>query len=107
MKKDRTPEALLFILWLLGFIPGLLLGILTPQTGKPNNNNMKTEESTIEWGEWECPACGDVCQDPNTIASTACHNGHGVWLTAVNENGRMEAMLQDKTSVGLKSATGK
>lgn len=52
----------------------------------------------IEWGTWSCPKCGDECQDPDTIASTTCHNGHSVWLTAIDDHGRMEAFLQDKDS---------
>lgn len=53
-----------------------------------------------EWGSWECPICGDVCQDPANKAATQCHNGHSVYLGPIGDNGQREAYLQDEGNEG-------
>jgi hypothetical protein len=36
------------------------------------------------WGYWECPACKEVSQDPDTFTVTCCPNGHVVRLGPVH-----------------------
>lgn len=40
-----------------------------------------------KWGKWECPVCGEICNDPESIYQTVCHNNHTVSLGPVLENG--------------------
>ena len=36
----------------------------------------RTDVIVIEWGEWECPVCNSVQEDPEYITVTVCTNGH-------------------------------
>lgn len=29
-----------------------------------------------DWGEWECPVCNVTAEDPTSITTTSCPNGH-------------------------------
>lgn len=55
----------------------------------------ETEELKCDvWGEWDCPECGDTCQDRENVWSTTCHNNHNVFLTAIDDHGQRQAFLQ-------------
>ena len=45
------------------------------------------EEFVEEWGEWECPVCESVQEDPDTINVTSCANGHACVLGPVEGSG--------------------
>jgi hypothetical protein len=36
-----------------------------------------------EWGEWDCPVCKSVQEDPEHITITVCTNGHACLLGPV------------------------
>lgn len=55
----------------------------------------KQEWESAVFGEWQCPECGDVCLDPETVRSTTCHNRHSVFLSDINDHGQRAARLQD------------
>lgn len=46
----------------------------------------------IEFYEWKCPICGDVCSDPQSVKESMCHNGHEV-LLVVTDDGAYEEMI--------------
>lgn len=48
--------------------------------------------SNKEWGKWECPTCGDECEDTEDIWETTCSNGHNIKLGAIYD-GHREAQL--------------
>lgn len=45
------------------------------------------EEFIDEWGEWECPVCESVQEDPESIMVTCCANGHACVLGPVEDSG--------------------
>lgn len=68
-----------------------------------NTENVSNEEkgngvladvlsSNKEWGKWECPTCGDKCEDTEDVWETTCSNGHNIRLGAIH-NGCRDAQL--------------
>lgn len=49
-----------------------------------------------EWGTWECPVCGDICEDPDTVFSTSCHKGHSVMLSTIDGSGNRRAFIKSE-----------
>ena len=47
-----------------------------------------------KYGWWECPECKDICQDPERVRSTVCHNEHPVSLSDIYDDGHREAYLK-------------
>jgi len=45
------------------------------------------EELIEEWGEWECPVCESIQDDPDTILVTSCANGHACLLGPIENSG--------------------
>ena len=35
------------------------------------------------WYQWECPVCGDICEDTERRKKTCCHKGHVVTIAVV------------------------
>lgn len=48
-----------------------------------------------EWGEWECPACGETHDDPEDICLTSCDCGVSVMLSDIDEYGQRAVWFQD------------
>jgi ribosomal protein L37AE/L43A len=45
-----------------------------------------------EWGKWECPACGETHEDPESICVTTCGEcGLMVVLSPTDESGKRDA----------------
>ena len=41
----------------------------------------------MEWGEWECPECRSVQEDPENITVTSCSKGHACILGPIESPG--------------------
>lgn len=66
-----------------------------PEIFSGNDFSLETPPNECYYS-WECPECGDVCEDPNDFRETVCHNGHEVLLGHADDNGFQEAHLIKK-----------
>ena len=47
------------------------------------------------WGTWECPECGEISNDPESVRATQCPNKHSVFLSDVVK-GKRKAYLREE-----------
>ena len=52
-------------------------------TTMPTSGPLYQNSPDSGWYRWECPVCGDICEDRERIKETECHNGHQVFLAVI------------------------
>lgn len=57
------------------------------------NGKRGNRRSTVEWGFWRCPQCGAEHTDPGYITATTCENGHSVFLSEMDDNNQITAII--------------
>lgn len=61
-------------------------------TGPSYNTN---DPMPVRYYKWKCPRCGDICEDPENIHESMCHNEHEVKLQLVHDGGVHVSMVAE------------
>lgn len=63
------------------------------RTSGPSYNTQ--DPMPVRYYKWKCPKCGDICEDPENIHESMCHNEHEVKLQLVHDGGVHVSMVAE------------